>query len=47
MNVEIWIKAAQFPEKKYINGIFLVVHVHSQLSCLYTNVTKRNSSWKL
>ncbi len=22
MNVEIWTEAAQFPEKKYINGIF-------------------------
>jgi hypothetical protein len=26
MNVEIGIKAAQFPEKEYINGIFLAVH---------------------
>jgi hypothetical protein len=25
MNVEIGIEAAQFPEKKYINGIFLAV----------------------
>jgi hypothetical protein len=25
MNVEIGIEAAQFPEKEYINGIFLVV----------------------
>jgi hypothetical protein len=26
MNVEIGTEAAQFPEKEYINGIFLVVH---------------------
>ncbi len=26
MNVEIWIEAAQFPEKEYINGIFVAVH---------------------
>jgi hypothetical protein len=26
MNVEIGTKAAQFPEKEYINGIFLAVH---------------------
>ncbi len=28
MNVEIGTEAAQFPEKEYINGIFLAVHVH-------------------
>ena len=27
MNVEIGTEAAQFPEKKYINGIFVAVHV--------------------
>ncbi len=26
MNVEIETDAAQFPEKEYINGIFLAVH---------------------
>jgi hypothetical protein len=26
MNVEIGTKAAQFPEKEYINGIFVAVH---------------------
>ncbi len=26
MNVEIGTEAAQFPEKKYINGIFLAVY---------------------
>jgi hypothetical protein len=25
MNVEIWTEAAQFPEKEYINGIFVAV----------------------
>jgi hypothetical protein len=25
MNVEIWTDAAQFPEKEYINGIFVAV----------------------
>ncbi len=27
MNVEIGIEAAQFPEKEYINGIFIAVNV--------------------
>ncbi len=27
MNVEIWTEAAQFPEKQYINGIFLAVRL--------------------
>ncbi len=27
MNVEIGTAAAQFPEKEYINGIFLAVYV--------------------
>jgi hypothetical protein len=27
MNVEIGTEAAQFPEKEYINGIFVAVHV--------------------
>jgi hypothetical protein len=26
MNVEIGIEDAQFPEKEYINGIFVAVH---------------------
>jgi hypothetical protein len=26
MNVEIGTEAAQFPEKEYINGIFVAVH---------------------
>jgi hypothetical protein len=30
MNVEIWTKAAQFPEKENINGIFVAV----QSSCV-------------
>jgi NAD(P)H-flavin reductase len=27
MNVEIGPEAAQFPEKEYLNGIFVAVHV--------------------
>jgi hypothetical protein len=33
MNVEIGIEAAQFPEKKYINGIFVAVQ-HSYILML-------------
>jgi hypothetical protein len=29
MNVEIGTEAAQFPEKKYINGIFLAVMINA------------------
>ncbi len=29
MNVEIGTGAAQFPEKEYMNGIFLAVHTHA------------------
>jgi hypothetical protein len=28
MNVEIGAEAAQFPEKEYINGIAVAVHMH-------------------
>jgi hypothetical protein len=27
MNVEIWTEAVQFPEKEYINGIFVAVRL--------------------
>jgi hypothetical protein len=30
MNVEIGTEAAQFPEKEYINGIFLAVNVQGK-----------------
>ncbi len=30
MKVEIWTKVAQFPEKAYINGIFVAVHTDSE-----------------
>jgi hypothetical protein len=30
MNVEIGTEAAQFPEKEYINGIFVSVHTDSE-----------------
>ncbi len=33
MNVEIGTEAAQFPEKEYINGIFLAVHRVCSLTC--------------
>jgi hypothetical protein len=29
MNVEIGTETAQFPEKEYINGIFLAVYMNS------------------
>jgi hypothetical protein len=29
MNVEIGTEAAQFPEKEYVNGIFLALHDHN------------------
>jgi hypothetical protein len=31
MNVEIGTEAPQFPEKEYINGIFVAVRVHEKL----------------
>jgi hypothetical protein len=33
--VEIGIKAAQCPEKEYINGIFLALWLHPIALCLY------------
>jgi hypothetical protein len=30
MNVEIGTEAAEFPEKEYINGIFVAVHASQQ-----------------
>ncbi len=35
MNVEIGTEAAQFPEKKYINGIFLAVHKYIGVTMSY------------
>jgi hypothetical protein len=32
MNVEIGAEAAQFPEKGYINGIFVAVCVHNKVA---------------
>jgi hypothetical protein len=34
MNVEIGTKAAQFPEKEYINGIFVAVHANKSSFCV-------------
>jgi hypothetical protein len=42
MNVEIGTEAAQFPEKEYINGIFLAVHMrtkHMKTKDIYTTAT--------
>jgi hypothetical protein len=40
MSMKIGTVAAQFPEKEYINGIFVAVHVKARLSlvlaCMYT-----------
>jgi hypothetical protein len=37
MNVEIWTEAAQFPEKEYINVIFVAVYSYVRHWC--TSVT--------
>ena len=34
MNVEIGAEAAQFPEKEYINGIAVAVHIAEVSICL-------------
>jgi hypothetical protein len=34
MNVEIGTKVAQFPEKEYINGIFVAVHANKSSFCV-------------
>jgi hypothetical protein len=38
MNVEIGTEAALFPEKEYINGIFLAVHIHKIIVCRMKSV---------
>ncbi len=38
MNVEIETKAAQFPEKEYINAIFVAVH-SCHIMCLFIRVS--------
>jgi hypothetical protein len=35
MNVEIGTEAAQFPEKEYINGIFVAVHATAATTLLF------------
>ncbi len=40
MNVEIGTGAAQFPEKEYINGIFLAVHTHAGNGKFITSLDK-------
>ena len=36
MNKEIETKAAQFPEKEYINGIFIAVYTCPRMSCIWS-----------
>ncbi len=40
MNVDIGTEAAQFPEKEYVNGIFVAVQVNtrSQILCWYGRI---------
>ncbi len=38
MNVEIGTEAAHFPEKEYINGIFVAVFNMIQVRCCYITV---------
>jgi hypothetical protein len=35
MNLEIGTEAAQFPEKEYINGIFVAVHATAATTLLF------------
>jgi hypothetical protein len=42
MNVEIGTEAAQFPEKEYINGIFLAVWQNGKCNRSSEGNTKRN-----
>jgi hypothetical protein len=44
MNVEIGTEAARFPEKKYINGIFVAVWVGTHMFCLAVVVSRPVSS---
>ena len=39
MNVEIGTEAALFPEKEYINGIFVAVHSITTVSSPYSSLT--------
>jgi hypothetical protein len=42
MNVEIGTEAAQFPEKEYINGIFVAVCVKRKKICYKFNLQKES-----
>ncbi len=46
MNVEIETEAAQFPEKEYINGIFLAVCVRKEPRNLILLLRVHRHSWK-
>ncbi len=39
MNVEIGTEAAQFPEKEYINGIFIAVYRTNSALSLYVSIS--------
>ncbi len=45
MNVEIGTEAAQFPEKEYMNGIFLAVHTNMQW--IFSVYNKYNIQYKV
>ncbi len=53
MNIEIGTEAAQLPEKKYINGIFVAVHTsykhQLRINAELINLTciKRKATWRL
>jgi hypothetical protein len=42
MNVEVGAEAALFPEKEYINGIFVAVH---KLCITYTQIFQAKPGW--
>jgi hypothetical protein len=42
MNVEIGTEAAQFPEKEYINGIFLAVYISAAVG-----IARSSQLWQM
>ncbi len=46
MNVENGTKAAQFPEKEYINGIFVVVYFRLTIEIEGHREGERDSDWE-
>ncbi len=47
MNVEIGTEAAEFPEKEYINGIFLAVYIYKSSGCRKSGIVRSEQSWIL